>query len=364
MRIAYLGQMADVATENGISKKIRAQGLQWLQHGHTIRYFSLVPTTQAWSGLAPLEPVLIARGTSLQRLARSRALARHIREWQPDVIYFRYGYHAAGLPSLFRAIPTVAELNSDDLTEYPITLSLPKRIYHRLTRRRLLQAMAGFVPVTHELAQRFSSFNKPSEVVANGLDLASTSSLSPATISPIHLVFVGSAGTPWHGLERVGELARLCPEIAIDVVGCSLVDWNRVAGPLLAPSNFHFHGPLLRGDYAPLLQRATAAIGTMGLFRKQMHEACPLKVREYLAAGLPVIAGYQDTDIPAEADYFLRLPNNSASLAGERERIRAWLSRWQARRVPAHAIAHLDHSVKERQRLAFLHRFVRRGPAT
>lgn len=357
MRIAYLGQMADVSTENGISKKIRAQAALWLQAGHEARYFSLVPTTAVWTGLAPLGAELLARGSPGWRIVQSFRLARRIRRWQPDIIYFRYAYHSAGLPALFRAVPTVAEINSDDLTEYPLTLSPAKVAYHRVTRRRLLETVAGFVPVTQELRDRFAVFGQPAEVIANGIDLAEFDPLpSPAAAGAPHLVFVGSAGSPWHGLERVAELARMFPDTTIDVVGCPAP-----AAP--QPTNLRFHGPLPREHYEPLLRAATAAIGTMALFRKRMDEACPLKVREYLAAGLPVIAGYRDTDVQPDTDYFLQLPNNDAPLAPHRERIAAWLARWRGRRVPRTSIGHLDNRVKEARRLAFLHGFVRNGKA-
>ena len=212
MRIAYLGQMADVATANGISKKIRMQALHWMNVGHTVRYFSLVPSTAVWPGLAPLDAELFARGHLLQRVAQSRRLAERIRAWQPDVIYFRYAYHSAGLPALFQRVPAVAELNSDDLTEYPITLSPPKLLYHKLTRHRVLDACRAFVPVTHELDQRFQSFAKPSRVIANGVDLSSIPTApAPDPARPFRFVFVGSAGTPWHGLDRIAELATLFP---------------------------------------------------------------------------------------------------------------------------------------------------------
>jgi glycosyltransferase involved in cell wall biosynthesis len=351
MKIAYLGQMADVATENGISKKIRAQAHAWIAAGHSVRYFALTPTATAWAGLDALQPCLIPRGGPLIRVRRSLALARDVRAWQPDVIYFRYAHHGAGLPALFRDVPTIAEINSDDLAEYPLTLSTAKLIYHRLTRGRILDSVGGFAPVTHELQERFAGLGKPTVVIANGIGLPDQPSSPPVEGSRPRLVFVGSPGSPWHGLERLTELARLLPELHFDVVGCT-------APPGTQESNLQFHGAMSRADYEPLLHQATAAIGTMALFRKHMEEACPLKVREYLAAGLPVIAGYRDTDIPEGADYFLRLPNDADPLAPHRERIAAWLASWQGRRVPRAAIAHLDYAVKEKQRLEFLERFV------
>jgi len=107
-----------------------------------------------------------------------------------------------------------------------------------------------------------------------------------------------------------------------------------------------------------MLRQATAALGTFGLYRKGMDEACPLKVREYLACGLPVIGAYRDTDIPDEADYYLRLPNAAISLAPFAEKITAFLNRWTGQRVPRSAIAHLDLGAKEPIRLAFMKQIV------
>lgn len=351
MRIAYLGQMADVSRENGICKKIAAQARAWIEAGHAVRYFSLAPVTEVWSGFAPLEAEIVARGGAGRRSFRSLKLVRRLRAWQPDLIYFRYGYHSAGLPALFRDCPTVAELNSDDLAEYPLTFGPAKLLYHRLTRRRVLRAVRGFVPVTHELAARFAGFGHASEVIGNGIALdAFAPAPLPSAAGPARLVFIGSRETPWHGMERVAELGTLFPDTVVDVIG---------GDPVAAPANVRFHGELPRTRYEPLLQSATAAIGTMGLFLKRMDEACPLKVREYLALGLPVIGGYRDTDVPADADYFLQLPNDRAPLSPHRDRIARWLAHWRTRRVPRAAVAHLDTGVKERQRLAFLERILR-----
>jgi hypothetical protein len=129
-------------------------------------------------------------------------------------------------------------------------------------------------------------------------------------------------------------------------VGC-----EKIADP---PDNVSFVGLKSRAEYEPLMREATVALGTLGLYRKQMHEACPLKVREYLALGLPVIAAYRDTDIPVDADYFLSLPNDNSPLSLQRERIVAFIDRWRTRRVSRAAIAHLDVAVKEKERLAFM----------
>jgi glycosyltransferase involved in cell wall biosynthesis len=364
MRIAYLVQMAELDAENGVVKKIAAQARTWLAAGHTVQIFSLARNATVWPGLQPVAVHVVERGGPLRRLLRSRTLCAEIAAWNPDVIYFRYAYHNPGLPGLFRQFPTVAELNTDDTQEYALTLSPAKQLYHRLTRRRVLDAVTAFVPVTRELGGRYTHFGRPLEVIGNGTPLDDFGPLPPpAAGSGPRLVFIGTAQTPWHGLDRVGELAALLPGIGIDVIGSTQADWqNTVGGQMAAPPNLVFHGHRSRAQYEPLMQAATAAIGTLGLFRNHLSEACPLKVREYLALGLPVLAAYEDTDIPAEADYFLRLPNTADSLEPHRERIVAWLAGWQGRRVPPAAIAHLDSGVKEARRLAFIARFARAQP--
>jgi glycosyltransferase involved in cell wall biosynthesis len=353
VKIAYLGQMADVATENSISKKIRSQTATWQQLGHTVKYFTLAPTTNVWSGLAGAEPFLLLKRSPWEWAANSLRLCRHLRRWKPDLVYFRYANHAPGLPGLFRSIPTIAEINSDDTTEYVLTLPRYKVLYHILTRDRIFRSIRALLPVTSELASRLAHFAKPTLTIGNSINLADFPLQTNSPDQNIRLVFIGSRGAPWHGLDRLAELAGLLPSIAFDVVGYTPEEWRSENLPA-GGNRLCLHGPLPRTSYESLLSQATAAIGTLGLYRKHMEEACPLKVREYLALGLPVIGAYQDTDIPPDADYFLRLPNNAEPLAPWRDRILAFLDHWRSRRVPRPAIAHLDVSVKEARRLAFM----------
>ena len=361
MKIAYLGQMADVSRETSIAKKIRSQTAAWLDAGHQVKYFSLCPDTRVWEGLNRLPCLIVPRGNIVRRPGQSRRLCAGLREWAPDLIYFRYAYHSAGFPGLFADIPAIAEINSDDQTEYRHTLAWWKQVYHRLTRRRILDACAALVCVTHELADRFASLGKPTAVIGNAVDLVNHRPLPPAGPgAPVRLAFMGSPATPWHGIDRLGELGRMFPGWQFDVIGCTPADWWQVNPADCRPTaNLHFHGHLGRADYAPILAGATAAIGTLGLYRKSMQEACPLKVREYLALGLPVIGACLDTDIPAEADYYLRLPNSGAPLQPQHAAIAAFVERWRGRRVPRASVAHLDTTVKEAVRLAFMATIIR-----
>jgi hypothetical protein len=54
--------------------------------------------------------------------------------------------------------------------------------------------------------------------------------------------------------------------------------------------------------------KCSICIGTLALYRKNLEEASPLKVREYIASGYPVIIGYEDTafsDLPKLPEWAL-----------------------------------------------------------
>jgi hypothetical protein len=118
---------------------------------------------------------------------------------------------------------------------------------------------------------------------------------------------------------------------------------------------------MTRREYEPLIAGCTAGIGTLALHRKGMDEACPLKVREYLAYGLPVILGCADADIPKDADYALHIPNTENNVAEHLPEIQSFVESWRGRRVPRTQVAHMDWAAKETSRLRLLARFARQA---
>jgi glycosyltransferase involved in cell wall biosynthesis len=283
------------------------------------------------------------------------ALVRDVESWRPDLVYLRHGLVHPGLIGLARRIPSVVEVNGDDLSEFRLT-SRRRYLLARATRGLLLRRAAGLVFVTHELAAMpsFARYRRPGVVIANGIDLASIEPAPAPALEPTaHIVFIGHPDTPWHGLDHVAELAKAVPEWHIDVIGPRS---GEVDG---APPNLTAHGPLEPAEYRPLLERADVAVGTLGLYRKRMNEASPLKVREYLAVGVPTIVGYRDSDFLDGADFLLEVPNEATGVTASIERIRDFLEAWRGRRVPRSDVAHLDVRVKERARLSFLESIAR-----
>lgn len=351
MRIAYIARW-DVGHESGILKKMASQLRRWRASGHEVRLFAITPSHDLWPGIADL-PVTPFFGDDLwTRITRHRTLSDPILSWRPDVCYLRFSTYYPALERVVSKVPTVVEINGDDIAENRLSLPYPLYVAHRITRARLLSRARGMVYVTHELARnpRYVGFGMPGLVVANGIDLDSHPELPhpPLSTAP-SLVFVGYANCAWHGEDKLTALARAEPEWRIDVVG---TDRSTRSSP--SPKNLHYHGHLERIAYEALLRQADVAIGTLALHRKQMHEASPLKTREYLAFGIPTIIGYRDTDFLEPHPLILELPNTEQNIAENLPRIREFVERVRGRRVPRRDVAHLDWRAKEESRLSFI----------
>ncbi len=348
MRIAYVVER-DLSTEDAVVKKIAAQIRCWRELGHEAGLFALSPSPTVTASVGDLLVRQEHRRSRLDWLTRYRRLVDAAIAWQPSCAYFRFSSYFPAVGRLMRAVPTVIEVNTDDVAEYRTTMTRRSYIYHRLTRGRLFRACRGVVTMTHELADIFAATGKPVEVVANGIDLKSFAPLPVPHNATPRLAFLGSPNMPWHGLDEMIKLAQLNPTWQFDLIGPKSACFSGSAG-----ANVHAHGFLGRADYEPLLATADVALGTLALWRKRMAEASPLKLREYLAYGIPSIIAYRDTDFADEQPFLLSLPNTAGTIEANMRLIRQFVTRVVGTRVPRSAIAHLDIHEKEKKRLTFL----------
>jgi glycosyltransferase involved in cell wall biosynthesis len=351
VRIAYLVHFRG-GRESGIFHKVATHADEWTRRGHEVGLFVAtgVEAASAWRSL-PQSVRVVAASTGVKSMLVGRErLVERLRRWRPDIVYARHTLAYPGLVRLVHSIPTVFEINSNDLTEFRL-VSARRWRFATLTRAMLLRPAAGLVFVTHELRDDplFARFGKPSIVIGNGIRLADYAALPPTNNVAPRLVFLGHPHSPWHGLDAIETLARDFPDWQFDVVGPGPEELS----PLLQ-TNVTCHSTLTRDAYLPLLARADAGLGTLALYRKRMQEASPLKTREYLASGLPVVIGYVDTDFPEGAPFLLSVPNRADGVITAHAQIRDFVESWRGKRVSRNDVAVLDASAKEARRLEFL----------
>jgi glycosyltransferase involved in cell wall biosynthesis len=175
--------------------------------------------------------------------------------------------------------------------------------YNKFTRNFVLKHVDGFVSVSDELKQRFQYFNKPIEVIANGID-TSQYNLVPYKNDKPTFVFIGTPNQSWHGLDKIISMADHFQKYQFYIIGSTGKDTN----------NIKYFGYLSKDDSTKIIQRCDIGIATLSLYKKHLTEASPLKSRQYLACGIPIIYAYKDTDLEGKESFVLRLTNSENNI--------------------------------------------------
>jgi len=357
MRIAYISLHWPRTRDSGVGKKILRQLSLWQAYGHEARLFMHTSEYEPRSDLIEGEILSYAeRGklwTEWERIRAARQLVRAVDAFHHDLIYFRYGMYVFPIHRLAQVAPVVEDINTNDVTQHKEWGTVLDS-YNRLTRGLMLRRVSGLVCVSRELSRSpaFSVFGKPTATIANGIDLDKFQPLpAPSNATP-RLVFMGSPGHLWHGVDKLAALADHCPELHIDVIG---YDPPAEDNSLYSKQNIMFHGYLTREKYKNILARADAAISSLALHRVGLEEASPLKSREYLACGLPAVLPYMDTDLDdLDSDFILRIPNREDNIQTHAQSIRDFAYRMRGCRADREVlVSRIDSKSKEMTRLAF-----------
>ena len=306
MKIAYVATI-DAYQNSGVINKITSQINSWNHLENEARLFiiskppgiknniaSAINLENSWVCYHSISNFITKvtgrKQNYLNKILSALSLKSELKKFNPDVIYYRFSIWFPGQISSFGDFPVIVELNTNDIDEFKLTNKLTQLI-HLSTRKWLLTRANGFCSVTNEINELIAVRGIPSIVLGNGVD---TSRLQHRLLPNNHraqLVFVGSPGCRWHGIEKIISLAELLPQYDFHIVG---PDKNEF---IHNSENMTFHGFLEKKKLSLLYKKMDLAIGTLALHRKNMEEASPLKVREYIAYGLPVIVGYKDTDL-------------------------------------------------------------------
>lgn len=348
MKIAYIYHWNE-GSKSSVRKKIQSQISQWVADGHDVKQFMVCQEGSHASKDNEGIHTFVYRN-SRGRLSIWDSLYEEVKLFSPNFLYFRYDLLTPGIYKLLRKFPTFTEINTNDIEEFKI-YGKGRQIYNLLTRRVIFNRSSGLIFTSFELSNSRDFFSKgtSSAVISNGLDLDKTETLSPSNNNRIRISIIGSKNQPWQGFDKINTLAKMLPCIDFDVIGAT----PQEAG-VVPYENVKFHGQLTPDLYLPILQQSTAAFGTIALHRKNMDEASPLKVRECLALGIPVINGYKDTDFPNGADFILQLKNTEDNLVEASDKIREFAEKWKGRRVNRSDIQHLSFKAKEMERLKFM----------
>jgi hypothetical protein len=359
MRIAYISLHWPRIKSSGIGRKITEQIMYWRQAGHEVEFFSHRTDINTEEILLEGRNIVFKTvpglvGFFVTEFGRCLAvlkLLNSVKEYNPDLIYLRWGMYVFPLSRMFAISPVVIEINTNDYQQHK-TLGIVLSTYNRLTRYLLFKRATGLVFVSNELAKNkyFSRFHRPGVVISNGIDLKENLPVpAPGNPRP-RLGFIGTPHMEWHGVDKLIKLASQCPDLDIDIIGLDKLEVDEVQ-----PPNLFFHGYLDKEKSREVLSRVDVGLGTLALHRINMHETSALKSREYLAYGIPIILPYKETDLDdLNLDTILILPNTEENIVENWEKIRDFAFRMRGRRVDRAVIApRIDSGQKEAARLRF-----------
>jgi len=224
------------------------------------------------------------------------------REGPFTLVYERYSlWSFAGMEyARAAATPGLLEVNAPLIDEQAEHRGLVDRAGAERVAERVFSAASALLAVSEEVAeylQRFAAARGKVHVVPNGVDPdrfpADLAPALPASAGTFTIGFVGSL-KPWHGLEFLleafGRVNQLAPNTRLLIVGD-----GAGRGKIEAEASsrglswaVHFTGAVAPGEVPGLLASMDVAVAPYPNLANFYFS--PLKVYEYMAAGLPVVA--------------------------------------------------------------------------
>jgi len=355
MRIAYLSLHWPRAISSSIGKKILNQISFWKKAGNEVEFFSHLHNGKEKNQLLDGKKAIYAIKpffwkTEQNRIQAAKEILRKIEGYKPDLIYLRWGMYVHPLSQLSKIAPMIVEINTNDKKEHR-RLDIFLHLYNTATRGIFLVNADGHVYTSAEFAALdiFSKYQKPYRIISNGINLSSIHPFHAPHNDTPHLLFVGTPGMEWHGVEKLVTFAEKYPDVIVDLVGYDFIHG------LSIPKNMVLHGYLSGQAYQNVLKKADAAIGTLALYKKEMQEASPLKIRDCAARGIPCILPYKDTDLyDLTCDQILQIPNAPDNIQTHGEDMHRFLFKMRGQRIPRDIIAdRISSEKKESDRLSF-----------
>ncbi len=194
----------------------------------------------------------------------------------------------------------------------------------RVQGRRLLERVDGVIGVTDEIRRYEVERARrvmPSVTITNGIDvqMVPTTGFVPFDGEELHLAFIASADASWHGKDRIlaGIDAYTGPvKLHLHVVAPTTERPGSIERR--GSATVHHHGILRGSDLTRVYERSTVAVAGLAQSRRGLRVACTLKVREYVARGLPFVLGHQDADVNDDSPFVLRVADDETPLDMER----------------------------------------------
>jgi hypothetical protein len=308
-----------------------------------------------------------------------------------DVVLFRYNIASRSLYKLVEKFPKkfVFEHNTFEETEHALLINerfkrlpfslKPGYLIYKFTGKwwplfcekhygnKIRQLALGGISVTKEIAnyqmRRIPTYKNT--VVTNGVKYPLTQSLPNKIVASetLKLFMLLGTGANWHGVDRLIHGLKNytgLQKITIDIIGYYNHSDKALVDSLELHEQIRFLEPVPNENLEVILNNYNISIGTLALHRKKLIEATPLKTRESLLRGFPIIMAYHDSDISQAKDLedvFLNLPANETPI--DFNLVAAFYTKlltqgFTSQQISDKAKPYIDYNVKAEQMVEFM----------
>ncbi len=251
---------------------------------------------------------------------------KEIKKYNPDILIFRYIW----LPFVFNPKKVKKDMlfltEHQTKEEYELSVSLLKKLtlkpIESFNFKKLFKSIDGIIGVTKEIAEyeiKRGKVSKPTFVLTNGIDVEQYPPKKFVKFNDrLNIIFVTAFYSSWHGFDRIlYGLKKFYDngnslDIFIYVVGDVKSGYENMALNLNLKERIIFCGTKYNKELNQIFDICHIGLGPLAIHRKNLEYASPIKVREYLARGMPVIIGYKDEDIEDDFPFVLKVSSDDS----------------------------------------------------
>ena len=228
-----------------------------------------------------------------------------IKTIKSDVIYCRYNPKVPLLNILLAILSKKKHILMEHNIKFDVELAYLKRpiekLVHQLTEKITLKSNIHHIAVSEEIRRHIienGAKKSHTTTIQNGYQLKKIipENIDKATLNQVKtlrpkyqhlLVFIGNH-YPWHGLDMIIDDLSLFKNVGLLIIGPA----DKM--PTNLPSFCHNLGACNSDTIAATLSHCDFGFGPFRWDKINITEGSPLKTREYLCNGVPIIVNYHD----------------------------------------------------------------------
>jgi hypothetical protein len=251
----------------------------------------------------------------------SKELLEFCRKYSNKIIFEHNAMEAEEFAS------TIKSLNRKDLfyaVRHPIANEYLYN-YRRLASEKkyssqVLQLVKFGVCVTDEIAEFQKKKYKEYKTVTipNGINVNEFQERVPPVYDGknLNMVLISGHENNWHGVDRllIGMAAyEGSVKIKLKLIGLFQTEVKKQVEKLKLEESVVFLPILNRKELDQEIMDCHLGIGHLAFFRKKLNQGAVLKVREYLARGIPYVISHKEVDvesIPEFSPFYLKVSHN------------------------------------------------------